>query len=215
MQKYITKNLHKKLIYAGILVTPRCKDRLSLTNNYIDFNYKDISFVNLNKYTIQFYEIFRFLKLATQRSLKIMYIYGVKTPLTQHLQFLAQITNANYFTGKWINGFFTNRLFLTSANLFFNKNETQFSCSVKPHIAIVFWSINVDSILDELHKSGIITILIGAQTSKKYPPTYYLPGNDLTIKNYLFYFTLFTTLFQSKFDVSKIAQFNYKSLFSS
>lgn len=196
MPKYTIKNLHKKLLNAGILTAPITTSKQN--NLFIDFNYKQNSFLNFKKYTIQFYEVVRFFELVKKLSLNIIYIQGSETPSSKLLQMFAQINKTNYFTGRWISGFFTNRLFLTTKGLF-TKNETSsFVCSQKPHVAIVFWSPNIDLILDELHKSGIITVLIGNTSSKKYIPSFYLPGGDLSIKNYLFYFTFFTQIFYNK-----------------
>lgn len=196
MTKYTIKNLHKKLLNAGILITPATTSKQN--NLFIDFNYKQNSFVNFKKYTIQFYEIIRFFELAKKLSLHIIYIQGGETSSSKLLQMFAQIHKTNYFVGRWIGGFFTNHLFLTKKSLFTKTETSSFVCNQKPHIAIVFWSPNVDLILDELHKSGIVTVLIGNKCSKKYTPSFYLPGGDLSIKNYLFYFTLFTQLFYNK-----------------
>ena len=134
---FAIKNLHKKLLNTGVLVTPTVAKQNAVAN-YIDFNYKNISFLNYTKYSLQFYEILKFLYLVKQLSLPVIYIHGTETALTRQFQLFAQILNANYFIGDWVNGFFTNNLYLTKKNMFLKKNNVKFSCPVKPQVAIVF-----------------------------------------------------------------------------
>lgn len=208
---FAIKNLHKKLLNTGVLITPISKNGSPL-NNYIDFNYKNISFLNYNKYSLQFYEIFNFLQLIKNQALQVIYVHGTETVLTNQFQLFARILNANYFVGEWVNGFFTNNLYLSKRNMFLKKNNIRFSCPNKPHIAIVFWSTNVEMILKELHDSGIVTILIGHSTSQNYAPSFYLPGGDLSLKNYLFYFLFFINIFSPQTNFAKIDGFDINRL---